>query len=91
MSEEITPLAVPLNNLDRFVLCGGDKASASAVEVLGFVEKMIAGTNAQFRKQVDAPTGADSAGNPGEWAINSTHLFFCTSTDNWIRIALAAW
>ena len=82
---------MPLNSLDRFVLCGGDKATASAAEVLGEVEEMIAGTNAQFRKQVTAPTGADSVGNPGEWAINSTHLFFCTSTDNWIRIALTAW
>ena len=82
---------MPLNSLDRFVLCGGDKATASAAEVLGFVEEMIAGTNAQFRKQVEVPTGATADGSPGEWAINATHVFFCTEPDTWVRIALTAW
>lgn len=83
---------MPLNSLDRFVLCGGDKASAAASEVMAEVDERITGTNAQFRTQLDtAPSAGDATGTPGEWAVDATHLFICVDTDTWVRVALAAW
>lgn len=37
------------------------------------------------------PATATAAGNTGDICWNATHLFVCTATDTWRRVAIAAW
>lgn len=38
-----------------------------------------------------APATASSPGSPGQIAIDSGFIYFCTATDTWARAAIATW
>lgn len=41
--------------------------------------------------KVPVPDTATSPGTPGQWACNSTHIYFCNAGDQWVRASAAAW
>lgn len=38
-----------------------------------------------------APATAASAGTLGEIRITATHIYYCTATNTWVRVAMATW
>ena len=38
-----------------------------------------------------APATASSAGTLGEIRITATHIYYCTATNTWVRVAMATW
>ena len=38
-----------------------------------------------------APATASSAGVTGEIRITATHIYYCTATNTWVRVAMATW
>jgi hypothetical protein len=41
--------------------------------------------------RVDVPATASSAGEPGMWASDGSHAYFCHATDTWVRVAVGSW
>lgn len=41
--------------------------------------------------KVAVPANATANGVPGQWAIDSNYVYFCTGTNTWVRSAVAAW
>lgn len=37
------------------------------------------------------PATAVDTGVAGQWAADATHLYQCTATDTWVRVAMATW
>lgn len=37
------------------------------------------------------PSSASDTGTAGQWAADATHLYQCTATDTWVRVAMATW
>lgn len=42
-------------------------------------------------RKVAVPALATSAGQPGDWAADATHAYFCTASATWLRVAIATW
>lgn len=40
---------------------------------------------------VDAPAAANSAGNAGAVAYDSSYIYVCIATDTWKRAAISTW
>jgi hypothetical protein len=41
--------------------------------------------------RVAVPATASSAGEPGMWASDGSHAYFCHATDTWVRVAVGSW
>ncbi len=74
---------MPINDIDHFVLCAGDKASVSGKEL----KKSFAFSE----QETDFPDDETADGRKGQWAVNATHMAFCVEDDTWVRVALVAW
>lgn len=48
----------------------------------------LANANVHF---VAVPASATAAGNPGDIAIDSTHLYVCVASNTWRRVSLSSW
>jgi hypothetical protein len=42
-------------------------------------------------ERVSVPATATSAGTLGQWAVDASYAYFCTATNTWRRVAIAAW
>lgn len=65
---------------DRVVMIGGNEATKDLNYFLNVLEKAPA-----------AAIAADSSGKPGQVWFDATHVYICTATDTWIRLAIVAW
>ena len=45
----------------------------------------------QIPRIVPAPASASASGVKNSIALDSTHLYICTATNTWVRVALASW
>lgn len=41
--------------------------------------------------KVAVPASATASGSPGQWAIDSNYVYYCTATNTWVRSAVASW
>lgn len=51
----------------------------------------ITGTQFKLSALNTAPASAAATGTLGEIRITATHLYVCTATDTWVRVAIATW
>jgi len=49
------------------------------------------GAYAQIGLFVGVPASATASGQAGELAQDTTHLYVCTATDTWKRVAISTW
>ena len=42
-------------------------------------------------EKVEVPLTSSANGVPGQWAVDASFFYVCVSTNNWMRIPLAAW
>jgi hypothetical protein len=67
-----------------YVLVDGDALTATRAQSFTDGDGILA-------IRVDVPATASSAGEPGMWASDGSHAYFCHATDTWVRVAVGSW
>jgi len=80
--------AATANQTDAYLLA---RANHTGMQAIDTITALQAALDAKMQTEVAAPATATSAGVTGSFAIDNSYLYYCYSTNNWLRAPFSSW